>query len=220
VTKPKSLGLEAVPLLAPLPPEAFRVVARSFSVRAYAKGSIVVSEGDHLDRFHVILSGSVQAFWRDESGKELKLGLFGPGEHFADVTLGGQPSLLSFIAVTDLRVATIPLPQMHRLLRTHPQVATRLLMDVIGSFRRLLERSKALAMDGVYRRVEKLLLANGTTTGRGGEAIVRMTHAEIGRRVGATREMVGRVLRDLARGGYVRIERGRVTVLRPPPVRW
>jgi CRP/FNR family cyclic AMP-dependent transcriptional regulator len=48
----------------------------------------------------------------------------------------------------------------------------------------------------------------------------RFTHAEIGQRVGATREMVGRVLRDLARGGYIRSDGGRITVLRKPPRRW
>ena len=48
----------------------------------------------------------------------------------------------------------------------------------------------------------------------------RLTHAEIGQRIGATREMVGRVLRDLARGGYIQAGRDRVTILRRPPPRW
>jgi CRP/FNR family cyclic AMP-dependent transcriptional regulator len=48
----------------------------------------------------------------------------------------------------------------------------------------------------------------------------RFTHAEIGQRVGATREMVGRVLRDLARGGYIRVDRGRISILREPPRHW
>jgi hypothetical protein len=32
--------------------------------------------------------------------------------------------------------------------------------------------------------------------------------------------MVGRVLRDLARGGYIKADRGRMTILRKPPTRW
>jgi hypothetical protein len=32
--------------------------------------------------------------------------------------------------------------------------------------------------------------------------------------------MVGRLLRDLARGGYIKSERGRISILRKPPKRW
>jgi CRP/FNR family transcriptional regulator, cyclic AMP receptor protein len=49
---------------------------------------------------------------------------------------------------------------------------------------------------------------------------VRLTHEDIGHRVGASREMVGRILRDLALGGYIKPGRGRITILRKPPPRW
>ena len=47
-----------------------------------------------------------------------------------------------------------------------------------------------------------------------------MTQEEIARRVGATREMVGRVLRDLTRGGYLQVDRGRIEIVRKLPARW
>jgi CRP/FNR family cyclic AMP-dependent transcriptional regulator len=65
----------------------------------------------------------------------------------------------------------------------------------------------------------KLLLASSAESD-GKRVTEPLTHAEIGQRVGATREMVGRVLRDLARGGYIRTARGRVTLLRKLPSRW
>jgi CRP/FNR family cyclic AMP-dependent transcriptional regulator len=70
----------------------------------------------------------------------------------------------------------------------------------------------------VYTRVAKLLLSRAVQTD--GKLVAGLTHAEIGHRVGATREMVGRLLRDLARGGYIGAERGRITILRTPPRRW
>jgi CRP/FNR family cyclic AMP-dependent transcriptional regulator len=73
-------------------------------------------------------------------------------------------------------------------------------------------------MEDVYARVVKLLLARATE--KGGKLVADLTHAEIGHRVGATREMVGRLLRDLARGGYIKSERGRISILRKPPKRW
>ena len=65
----------------------------------------------------------------------------------------------------------------------------------------------------------KLLVALAEE-GDGKRVTERLTHAEIGQRVGATREMVGRVLRDLARGGYIKVDRGRMVILRKPPSRW
>jgi CRP/FNR family cyclic AMP-dependent transcriptional regulator len=219
MTTPTAADIAAIPLFASLSPEELQEATQLFTVRSYAKNAIVATEGDRLDMFNIVLSGNVQAFWRDEAGHQLKLGVEGPGDHFADATLGGEMVLVSFIAVADLRVASIRMPDLKQLLRRHPQVAVVLLMDVVARLRRLLQRTKTLTMDDVYGRVVKLLLARAVETD-GKPVSERLTHAEIGQRVGATREMVGRVLRDLARGGYIRAERGRMTILRKPPRRW
>ena len=68
-------------------------------------------------------------------------------------------------------------------------------------------------------RVVKLLMANAVDV-NGKLVAERLTQAEIGQRVGATREMAGRILRDLARGRYIECERGRITILRKLPQRW
>ena len=135
------------------------------------------------------------------------------------MTLDGEPILMSVIALEDLRVASIPMAGLKQLLLRHPQVGFDLLMDVVARLRRLVERTKTFTMEDVYGRVVKLLLATAVKTD---DKLVteRLTHAEIGKRIGATREMVGRVMRDLARGGYIEVTRGRVTIVRTPPRRW
>jgi len=80
------------------------------------------------------------------------------------------------------------------------------------------QRSRHLTMEDVYGRIVKLILAASVEVD-GRLVSEPMTHAEIGTRVGATREMVGRVLRELARGGYVKSDRGRLVVLKKPPAR-
>ncbi|MGZ8197900.1 MAG: Crp/Fnr family transcriptional regulator [Burkholderiales bacterium] len=219
MTTPTAAELAAVPLFASLAREELQATAQLFAVRSYAKGAIVATEGDRLDLFNIILSGKIQFFWRDEAGYQVKLGIDGPGGHFADVTLDGEPILMSVIALEDLRVASIPVTEIKRLLLRHPQVGVGLLMDVVARLRRLVQRTKSFTMEDVYGRVVQLLLASaGETDGK--RVTERLTHAEIGQRVGATREMVGRVMRDLARGGYIEAARGRVIILRKPPRRW
>lgn len=215
---PTVAELAAIPLFASLSHEDFQAAVQLFTVRSYPKNAIVATEGDRLELFNFILSGRIQFFWYDEGGHELRLGIDGAGSHYADVTLSGEPILMSVIALDDLRIASIPMASLRQLLLRHPQVGFALLMDVVARLRRLVQRTKTFTMEDVYQRVVELLLAVAVQTD-GKLVAERLTHAEIGKRVGATREMVGRVLRDLAHGGYVEIARGRVTILRKPPKR-
>ena len=219
MTSPSAAELAAIPLLASLPRAQLEEATQLFTVRCYPKGAIVATEGDHLDLFNIILSGKIKWFWRDEAGHQLELSAEGPGGHFADVTLGGEPILMSVIAFEDLHVASIPMTEFKQLLLRHPQLAVAMLMHVVARLRRLLQATRTLTMEDVYARVVKLLLARAVETG-GKLVTERLTHVEIGHRVGATREMVGRILRDLARGGYIKADRGRMTILRKPPRRW
>lgn len=218
MTSPTAADLAAVPLFASLSEDELRATAPLFTVRCYPKDAIVATAGDQLDMFNLILSGRIQWLWRDEADRQLKLSPEGPGGHFADVTLGGEPILMSVIALEDLRLASIPTPEFRELLLRHPKAAVAMLMDVVARLRRVLQATRTLAMEDVYSRVVKVLLASAVETD--GKLIADLTHAEIGHRVGATREMVGRLLRDLARGGYIKAARGCITILRKPPRRW
>jgi CRP/FNR family cyclic AMP-dependent transcriptional regulator len=219
MTTPTVVDLAAIPLFASLSQEELQATAQLFTVRSYPKDAIVATEGDRLEMFNIILSGRIQWFWSDEAGHQLKLAAEGPGGHFADTTLSGEPILMSVIALEPMRVASISMTELKQQLLRHPQLAVALLMDVVGRLRRLVKATKTLTMEEVYGRVVKLLLARAVE--KDGKLVAeRLTHAEIGHRVGATREMVGRVLRDLARGGYIETARGRITILRKPPRRW
>ena|SRR5687767_9690774 len=219
MASPDPADLAAIPLLQSVPTAELEEMAQFFTVRSYPKDAILATEGDRLDMFNIILSGRIQWFFSAEDGRQLKLQPEGPGGHFADTTLGGEPILMSIVALEPLRLASIPTAEFKRLLLRHPQVAIDLLMDVIARLRRTLRATKTLSMDEVYGRVVKLLLERAVES-QGTLVAEHLTHADIGQRVGATREMVGRVLRDLARGGYIENARGRITILRKPPRRW
>ena len=218
MSRPSVAELANLPVFASLSEAELRTAARLFTLRRFPRDAVVATAGERLEVFNFILSGSIQFFWRDEDDRLMKLGLEGPGGHFADVTLGGEPILMSIVAVEDLRVASIPMSELKALLLRHPGVSIGLLLDVVARLRRVLQTTRSLTMEDVYARVVKLLEARAVEVD--GRRVVEVTHAEIGHRVGATREMVGRLLRDLTRGGYVKAARGRVTLLRKLPPRW
>jgi CRP/FNR family cyclic AMP-dependent transcriptional regulator len=217
--RPTAQDLSGSKLLATLSPEQLRQVAQLFTIRSYPKGAILVSEGDYLQFFSIILEGRVKFFWRDEGGRQVDVAIVGVNEDFAAQALGGEPMLNTVIALDGVRLATIPLDEFERLLLHHPQLALAYIKRVVGLFRRATAGRKSLAMEDVYGRVTELLLASAAQSD-GKLVTEKFTHAEIGQRVGATREMVGRILRDLARGGYIEADRGRFTLLRQPPRHW
>jgi CRP/FNR family cyclic AMP-dependent transcriptional regulator len=108
--------------------------------------------------------------------------------------------------------------ELQAMLLRYPQAGWALIQDLVARLRRMTTATRTLGMDEVYTRVVKLLMSRATQSGDRLEAA--LTQAEIGARVGATREMVGRILRDLARGGYVDMSRGRIAILRQLPKRW
>jgi CRP/FNR family transcriptional regulator, cyclic AMP receptor protein len=220
VSIPKSTAAELaeLPLFASFTGEELQAAAGLFAVRSYPRGSIVAVEGEHLDTFNFILSGRIKWFWRDEAGRQLDVAINGPGEHFADSTFDGQPVLTSVMALEDLRLASIPMPEFERLLLRHPELAVAYHKRVVARLRRNIEALRTFMMEDVYGRVVKLFLERAVETD-GRLVTERLTHAEIGHRIGATREMVGQVLRELARGGYIAADKGRITILRKLPRR-
>jgi CRP/FNR family transcriptional regulator, cyclic AMP receptor protein len=218
MTRPSVEELAGVPLFGSLSVGDLEELSQQFTVRQYPERVVIASEGDRLSIFSLILAGRIQWFWTDEEGRQLKLTPEGPGGHFADTTLGGEPILMSIATIEAVRVAEISTDAFRGVLLRYPQVAVRLLMDVIARLRRMTQATRTLGMDEVYTRVVKLLLARAVPADGVPEAA--LTQAQIGERVGATREMVGRILRDLAHGGYIELLRGRIRILRKLPRHW
>jgi CRP/FNR family transcriptional regulator, cyclic AMP receptor protein len=219
MSHPTAQELSRSNLFASLTREDLERTAELFSIRIYPKDAILVSEGERLEFFNVLLAGRVKFFWRDETGRQVDVAIVSPPEDFAAQALTGEPMLNSVIALEAVTLAAIPRAEFERLLLRHPELAVAYVKRVIGLFRRATAGRKSLAMEDVYGRVTELLLASAVATD-GRLVTERFTHTEIGQRVGATREMVGRVMRDLARGGYIEIERGRIAIMRKPPRHW
>jgi CRP/FNR family cyclic AMP-dependent transcriptional regulator len=75
-------------------------------------------------------------------------------------------------------------------------------------------------LQDVYGRVVKTIMHEAADGGDGTLTTGLLTQQVIANRVGASREMVSRILKDLRLGGYISISGHRITVHRRPPVRW
>ena len=188
--------------------------------RAYPKGAVVVSEGDNTDTLYVILEGRVKIYSSDQDGHEVVFGTQGPGEYFGEMVLDEGPRSASVITLEKARFLMVPKAQLRQLIAENPEFALNMMKKLITRVRALTASVKSLALMDVYGRVARLLVELAE---RKDEALVidgRLTQQDLASRVGASREMVGRVLKDLTDGGYLSMQRNKITIVRRPPGHW
>ena len=214
------VDLKSIPLFEEVPEADLRALADRTITRSYAKQAIIVNEGDPSDSLYLILAGRVKIYLADEHGKELILAIKGPGQYFGEMVLDEQPRSASVMTLEPAQFAILSRADFTQFLLSHPEVSLQLIQNLIRVARGLNRSVRNLAMLDVYGRVARILLELAVE--RDGKLVIpeKLTQKDIAARVGASREMINRVLRDLTTGGYVSVEDGRITINKAPPARW
>ena len=201
--------------------EELELVASYGASRTYAKNTILVSEGDPSEMFYLILKGQVKVFISDEKGKEVLLNLQGPGEYFGEIAIIDQaPRSASVMTIEACQIAVVSKQGFERCLADHPGLAMGLIRNLVKCVRSLTEQVKGLALLDVYGRIAHTL--NSLAKEQNGELVIeqRLTHQDIANMVGASREMVSRILKDLSTGGYIRIDDKKIIIAKQLPTSW
>src|SRR5688572_23735380 len=172
-------------------------------VRSYPKGTIVVTEGDLTDSLYVILEGRVKVFVSDNDGHEVVLLTQGAGEYFGELVLDEGPRSASIVTLVPSRFLIVPKSDFREFVLKNPAFALGIIEKLIGRVRSLTASVKSLALMDVYGRVARLLLELAEESNGGMVIAQRLTQQDIASRIGASREMVSRILKDLSTGGYL-----------------
>ena len=213
------VDLKDIPLFQGVSDADRRALAERAVVRSYPKQAIIVSDGDESDSLYLITAGRVKIYLADEHGKELVLAIKGPGQYFGEMVLDGDVRAASVITLEPSQFAIVARADFRAFLLGHAEVALQLIHNLIRVARGLNQSVRNLAMLDVYGRVARILL--DLAVERDGKLVIpeRLTQKDIAARVGASREMINRILRDLTTGGYVSVHEGRITINKAPPAR-
>jgi len=188
--------------------------------RTFPKNTVVVTEGDRTDSLYIIVSGRVKIYVRDENDKEVVLNESGPGEYFGEMVLDEGPRSASVMTLEPTQFLVVPKEDFREFVKKSPEFSLHLILKLIKRVRALTNDVKSLALMEVYGRVARMLL--DLAVERDGVLVIenKPTQEEIANRVGASREMVGRILGDLALGGYIEVDRDRITIAKALPRTW
>lgn len=208
-------------LISALPAPLMRLAQRG-AVRAYRKGTLLMEEGDAGDTLYIILSGRLRAYSMSSTrDREVTYGTYGPGEYVGEMGLDGGNRSASVIA-TELSVcAAVTRRTLELHIGEHPEFAFQLLAKVIRRARAATLTARQMVLNDVYGRVKALFESLAMQQPDGTLHIdERLTHKDIAGRVGCSREMVTRVMKDLLVGGYVDQVSPPLTVVKGLPERW
>jgi CRP/FNR family cyclic AMP-dependent transcriptional regulator len=200
-----------------------QLIADHGLVRTYPRNTVLVTEGDSTDSFYIILSGKVKVFLSDERGREVLLNIQGPGEYFGELALIDEaPRSASIQTLKPTQLAIVSRAGFRNCLADHPQIAVELISALVHRVRTLTENVRSLALMDVYGRVARTLLSLATPTDRREESVIeeRLTHQDIANMVGASREMVSRIMKDLTTGGYVEVKDHKMIIREKLPPAW
>jgi CRP/FNR family cyclic AMP-dependent transcriptional regulator len=203
-----------------LPPHHLKALSEQGSVKAYPKNTIIVSEGERSESLFIILSGKVKVFLADEEGKEVLLSTQGPGEYFGEMILDEGPRSASVMTLEPSRFAVVTTDQFKQFVADNPEVGLELVKSLIHRVRELTKSVGNLALLDVYGRVARLLLDLATEVDGQQVITTHMTQQDMASRVGCSREMISRIMKDLRTGGYIKMDGERMIIAKKPPSAW
>lgn len=205
--------LRAVPLFSGVPDEQLRTLATVVMRKSVSRGATIMVAGDQTDSLYIILSGRLKVMMSDAEGKEVILSILGPGEFFGEMGLiDDSPRSASVVAIEPCELLSIAKRDFSKCLAENFEITMAVMRGLVRRLREADRKIGSLALLDVYGRVARLLLDMADTVDGQKMVTKRLPKQDIAKMIGASREMVSRVMKDLQLGGYIEM-RGSTIVL-------
>lgn len=214
--------LRKVDIFSGLGAEQLELLLRDCRFRSYAKGSVIVTEGDSAHALFIIRQGTLKAYLSDIDGKEVILSTLGANDYFGELALlDDSPRSASVAALERSELLQVPKDAFQQWLHADPLALPVITRSLVGRVRQLTDSVRTLALVDVFGRIVHLFNTLGVVDAHGQLVVSpKLTQQQIASRVGSSREMVSRIFKDLVIGGYIAIEDDCIRVCKPLPMKW
>ncbi len=213
--------LRQIPIFEKLSDTDLETLLQHTAKKSYPKNAILIHEGDTSGSMYVIESGKVKVYLSDDEGKEVILAIQGPGSCLGEIALlDDEPRSASVVTLEKSTFHVITKEDFRQCLAANPDLAFAVIRTVTQYLRTSTEKVKDLALRNVYGRVVNTITKLAAE--QDGKLVVteKLTQQDIADMVGASREMVSRILHDLVTGGYIETKGKQITILKTPPSGW
>jgi CRP-like cAMP-binding protein len=206
--------IRRVPLFSMLTNEQAQVIADGVVKRRFRRGELMVEQGRKSEALFILLSGRARVVTSDSRGREVILAVFEMGDYFGEMSLiDGEPHSATVRAEVQTDALVLGRTEFSACLPDPSSLAYAFLRGMVVRLRNADRQIESLALLDVYGRVARALLdmaqeENGQRTIRG-----KVSRQDLAKVVGASREMVSRVMKDLEERGLIETQENGWVVL-------
>jgi CRP/FNR family cyclic AMP-dependent transcriptional regulator len=207
-------ALRALPIFGTLDDECLKPLTRVAVLRDVPRHTVVLHAGDRTDNIYFVLSGALRVQISDEEGREVILSMLGPGDLFGEMgVLDDHPRSATVLAVESSALVVIGQADFKWCLAENPDVSLFIMRNLTMRLRLADRHIESLALLDVYGRVARLLLETAETVDGRKVVTHKLAKQDIAKMIGASREMVSRVMRDLTAQGLIQEQDGQVILI-------
>jgi CRP/FNR family cyclic AMP-dependent transcriptional regulator len=206
--------LKAVPFFTMLSDTELDVVRTVATEKNYPKNAVVLTEGEMGDSLFMIQSGKVKVFIGDEEGREITLKILGPGDFFGEMSMIDKQARSACVNTIEASVFLVLTHNaFEKCIEAAPRIGNMVMRILAQRVREADRKIGTLALMDVYGRVASTLLELAVYSN--GKLVVaeKLSQQDLANMVGASREMVNRILKDLCDRGFISIESKSITII-------
>jgi CRP-like cAMP-binding protein len=208
--------IRRVPLFSTLTQAQAEAVADSVVKRRYRRGECIVEQGKKSNCLAIVLTGRARVVTTDTRGREVILATMNPGDYIGEMSLiDNQPHSATVRAEVQTDVLILGRVEFARCLPENTSMAYAVMKGLVQRLRHADRKIESLALMDVYGRVARALLefaqpgSDGLLTIRD-----RVSRQDVAKMIGASREMVSRVMKDLEERGFIEVREDGSTVIK------
>ncbi len=217
----EELFLKHIHLFSSISDEHLLAIEKLIVIREFKKNAFVVTQGDDSKSLYLVLSGHLKVVVNDENGKEMIQKFLQTEDYFGELALfDPAPRSASVLTLENSRLAILPANDFMNYVHGHPEVALSILPSLAHRTRLLSEHISQLALLDTYGRVANILQEQAEEDEQGVRMTPKLTHQDIANAVGASREMVTKILKELKLGEYINVVNKRIIINRTLPKYW
>ena len=206
-------SLARLAIFSNLEPQKLDVLKQYSAIRTYPKNTVIIHEGDEASTLYAIESGKVDVYLSNENGREIIINELSAGDTFGELALiDDAPRSASVRTTKASKMIVIQKSGFNELLSSHPELGVHILKYLTKLVRSLSYSIRSLALMDVYGRVARLFL--DLADEEEGVLVIhhKLTQQDIANRIGASREMVARIMKDLIKGGFIHQKGGTLII--------
>lgn len=199
--------IRRVPLFSLLTREQAQSIADGVVKRRYRRGEDIVQQGTKSNALFILLTGRARVLTADARGREVILAVLKSGDYLGEMSLiDHEPHSATVRAEVQCDVLVLGRAEFARCLPDSASLAYSVMRGLVSRLRAADRQIESLALLDVYGRVARALLDMAEDGGDYKMIRNKVSRQDLAKTVGASREMVSRVMKDLEERGLIKTQ--------------